>query len=289
MNGISYQSFEQKLTATVVNPISVTIFCKVLLIFTSMKIVFSAPAVLKIIHSHPVSPPRYALLQLFYFPALLANDHLEIFLASGCLIILISFFLPVNYFSAAIIFWFYVNFYKVISPAANGSDIILTLLLFVIIFLSRSPKFQDGNAGVTQIAIHNTALVLCRIQIAFIYLLSGWDKLQSELWRSGEALFAISKIDYMVNPHLAFTLSPLAWKLLSWCVIIFEILFPMVIWIPKVRLVAIAMAVIFHIAIAIWLSLPDFGAVMIIAMLIFVKDQDYKNLRTRFQAITSRN
>jgi uncharacterized membrane protein YphA (DoxX/SURF4 family) len=283
MSLISSRSLEDRLTVSFNNTRAIAFFCKSLYVFAAFKIVLAAPAILTILKIAPVKVHSDFVGWLIFFPAWLANDYPHIFLALSVLVILVSVLLPLNYFSGIVIFWIALNLFRITLPAANGSDLVLTLMLFFSVFLSRWPEASGRIGAMVQITIHNLALLLCRLQIAFIYLLSGWDKLQSGMWKSGEALFAINKIDYTVNPSVELDLTPDNWKFISWIVIGFEMLFPLFIWIPGIRIVMIALGMIFHIAIWIWLSLPDFGLIMIITLFVFLNDEDHKRIRSMFR------
>jgi hypothetical protein len=57
---------------------------------------------------------------------------------------------------------------------------------------------------------------------------------------------------------------------IAWFTILFELNFAILIWIKEFRGFVLLIGVVFHLAIAIFLSLPDFGLIMLIAYLPFL-------------------
>ena len=83
----------------------------------------------------------------------------------------------------------------------------------------------------------------------------------------------IGRLGHMVNPTLTTAMTnPGLNFILAWLVILFELLFPILVWWRRLRLVMIGIGIVFHIVIWIFLSLPDFGLIMIVAYSIFLGD-----------------
>jgi hypothetical protein len=115
------------------------------------------------------------------------------------------------------------------------------------------------------------------MQIAFIYLISGWDKLIFEEWRNGVAMFNLLNVDFYAVPWLRETLGsadPTMLIAVSWMVILFELLFPVLIWFNKTRTFILITGVLFHLFIALFLSLPDFGLTMIWCYVVFISGKN---------------
>jgi len=119
-------------------------------------------------------------------------------------------------------------------------------------------------------------ILIGQMQIAFMYLISGWDKLISEEWRSGEAMFNLLHVDFYAVPWLRDTLGNADNSILivvSWMVILFELLFPVLIWFNQTRTIILTTGILFHLFIALFLSLPDFGLTMIWCYVLFLKKE----------------
>jgi hypothetical protein len=117
---------------------------------------------------------------------------------------------------------------------------------------------------VEQLIIQNFAFLICRVQLVFIYFLSGYNKLSSHAWRSGDAVFSIINLEYFFNPMISVSLSKTEYLLIAWIIILFELSFAFLIWFKKLRPFLLIAGVLFHLGIVFFLSLPDFGIVMIL-------------------------
>ena len=155
----------------------------------------------------------------------------------------------------------------------------LVTLTLLVTGLSIFPRWKRWSGF--QMLLFNGTSFLIKIQIAIIYLLSGVDKLYSSAWRSGEAIQYMMSLDYLFNPSLTGVFPTISWLSYSvgWLVILFEILFPVLVWTTRFRIWILGAGVLFHMAIIVVLSLIDFGLIMIVTYLIFLKDEDFKKLR----------
>ena len=152
--------------------------------------------------------------------------------------------------------------------------------------MGRFPSITIRGTTDFQKMIFNLGLVLCQLQIVNVYLVSGLDKLLSETWRSGDSFAYISHLDFYYNPLLPkmFENNPMN-VILSWCTILFELLFVALVWTKRARLPILAIGVLFNLFIWIVLSIPDFALLMIISFLIFLKDEDYQQLKNRVRPL----
>lgn len=255
---------------------SITIFCKSLYAFLFLKILFLwpiLPGVLKHLPYEFASPLHY----FIYAPIKLAQFNLNVFLVSMLLLLLLALLVSVNYFTSALIFWLSFSLSRIAFPVANGSDYVLNLFLFFSIFLSVVPACKSVFLRNAQHIISNFAFLFCRVQLSLIYVLSGFDKLTSNAWRTGDAVFSIVNLEYFINPHLHGAFNESLYGVLAWTVILFELGFPFLIWFKQFRVYALVVGVIFHLGIIFILSLPDFGIVMILTYSLFIPYRNGKN------------
>lgn len=255
----------------------IAIFCKSLYVFLFLKVIFIWP-VLPDGQQYFPSEFRSSIHHIIYAPIELAQYNLTTFLVSVLILLLLALVLKVNYITSALIFWLSFNLSRFADPFSNGSDYVLNLFLFLSIFLSSIPAFKSEGLRDAQIIVSNFTLLVCRIQFSLIYLLSGFDKLMSTAWRSGDAVYSITNLELFINPHLVIPTNKSLYLLLAWAVILFEIIFPVVIWFKRLRMYALVAGVIFHLAIIFILSLPDFGLLMILLYSLFIPFRDKESL-----------
>jgi hypothetical protein len=239
--------FNEYLITPQINQRMVTIFCKSLYVFLLLKIFFMGEVAVDLLS------------------VMAGNVSIAYcFLVVLCGVLVVSLFLKINYISAFLIFVLSFLFSRATHVIANGSDLILNLFLFLSIFLSSTPRSKNSLVQEKFSILRNFFLLMCRVQLALIYLLSGFDKIMSEAWRSGEAVFSIVNLDYFFHPFISHEFSETSCLLLAWAAIVFELSFALLIWVKKLRIPLLILGVLFHLGIAIFLSLPDFGILMIL-------------------------
>lgn len=126
------------------------------------------------------------------------------------------------------------------GPYCGGSDC-MSILVLLCLFLSHiapTPFWQQ------------LALGYLAFQLTFSYFQSGYIKIINVDWRSGQALtdvFAITA--YPVSEHARkWAQSPQLMLVMSWSVIVFELLFPLSLLNHYLLIAALVIAAIFHLA-----------------------------------------
>lgn len=152
------------------------------------------------------------------------------------------------------------------------------MLAFWAMGMSMWPATKNEKWNTMVILLFNVAVFLCQLQIVFIYLISGWDKLRSDIWRSGDAMSYITHLDFFYNQQFGVLENHFVNLALSWITIVFELAFVVLIWFNRTRLMVLGIGVVFHLFIWFMLSLPDFALIMMISYLIFLRDGDYKSV-----------
>lgn len=186
-----------------------------------------------------------------------------------------------NYFISVLIFGLYYGYYQIAHPIVNGSDLVMSFFLLLGVICNAVPKIRSVWAGRLQIATVNAGVLIGQLQVAFMYLTSGWDKLISNDWRNGIAVSNLTHIDFYATNWVDQITNNLATPILvivSWIVILFELLFPVLIWFPRFRYYLLATGVLFHLLIGFGLSLPDFAVVMIWTYILFIPDVGFDKL-----------
>ena len=261
-------------------PRTTDIFFRALVLYTFVKILFIWKVSAAVIQHHTMSFPRSVLGKALLLPAIFANAYLNAFYFGAVSFLVLAFCLQPNYIVRFLFFYLTFNLYVINLPLANGSDIILFMLSLWCIPMGRHAPIEINDKWHLQKVLYNLALTLCQIQIVNTYLISGLDKLLSETWRSGEAFAYIRHLEFFYNPVLPQGLENSSWNfILSWCTILFELSFVVLIWNRHTRIATIIIGVIFNLFIWIVLSIPDFAMLMMISFIIFLKDEDFQRLK----------
>lgn len=256
--------------------LAIPVFCKSLYGFLFLKIIFLWPVLVD--NNRFLSYELKSVLHaIIYAPVRLAQYDLNLFLIALLILLLAACVLKVNYIISAFIFWFSFSLSRLAFPFSNGSDYVLNLFLFLSIFLSTTPGFRSESLANKQLLISNFVFLICKIQLCLIYLLSGFDKITSTAWRSGDAIYSIVNLEFFINPNLSIPVNEKLFIVLAWVIILFELSFPVLVWFKQMRKYALAAGIIFHLNIIFVLSIPDFGLLMILLYSLFIPLQGNRN------------
>jgi hypothetical protein len=115
---------------------------------------------------------------------------------------------------------------------------------------------------------------LLQIQLCLIYVYSGMEKLKGQSWWDGTALWSVLANSQMVVADFTWVRHvPLLIVLISFSTILFEIYFPVLVWVPRLRKYCLWLGVLFHTGIAFVMALWSFAAVMISPYLLFLPEE----------------
>ena len=118
----------------------------------------------------------------------------------------------------------------------------------------------------------NLALRLIQLHLVFIYAMAGLAKVRGPSWWNGTALWGtMAAGEFVTWDFTSISGWPLIVNLLTHASLGFELLYPILVWIPLLRPLMIAGAVLLHLGIALVApGLLEFGLAMIAANLAFV-------------------
>ncbi len=252
----------------------VRFFRKALFGFLLLKIFLLWPVLDDVIQYMPFKIDSF-IKELVYAPLLLIHFHKNLFAIPFVILLFAGIAFRHNYFSSFLVFWFSVCLSKLTLPISTGADSVLNLFLFLVILMEVPKDKYFIDVALLEI-ISKAAWVVAQVHLAFIYFLSGYDKLLSEAWRSGAAIYSITHLTFFQNPNLILELSKTGCLLLGWSVILFEMGFALLIWFKKLRPTLLVLGCIFHISIILFLGLLDFGLIMIICYCLFLPIQKSK-------------
>src|SRR5436190_6178685 len=141
----------------------------------------------------------------------------------------------------------------------------------------------------------NLAVRLLQIHFCMIYLASGLSKLQGNAWWNGTAVWGTMAV-YEYCPMQMVTYDALLrflcahrwlWEIAMTSGVAFtlftEIGFPFLVWNRKTRWWMIAVAVLLHIGIAMFMGLRTFSLLMLTMLCAFIPEETVESLRNRLQ------
>ena len=129
-------------------------------------------------------------------------------------------------------------------------------------------------------------LRLLQIQMAVIFLAAGLEKVGDEAWLNGTAMYYVARLDDYFGrfPAPAWLFDqPWSVALLTWSVVLGELLVPVLIWFRQTRRWALAAAVLFHLANEWTMHLFLFHWLMLVGWLSFLEPSDWRWAEVRGQ------
>jgi hypothetical protein len=167
----------------------------------------------------------------------------------------------------------------------DGEDTLLRLLLFFLAFVPSGERY--ALAGLWRRTPRPAAagsmwgLRMIQIQMSLIYLSAAWEKARGEDWVSGNALYYVARLDDLFGhlPVPAFLFESPAWfRPLTRAVMVLEFLLPAAFWFRETRRVALLVALGFHLALAWSMNLFLFQWAMIVGLVSFTEEEDWRLL-----------
>jgi hypothetical protein len=163
-----------------------------------------------------------------------------------------------------------------------GVDMIATYFLFLFCLAdARKPALMRPDlmsmAG-------SMAYRLSQIQVCIIYAYSGLEKMKGQSWWGGEALWTVLANSQLARMDFSWIAQyPLLIVAATYSTLLWEIYFPVLIWVRPMRLWVIAFGAALHVGIAISINLSLFGLLMIATYLLFIKREDFERVSQVFR------
>lgn len=174
-----------------------------------------------------------------------------------------------RWWSAVLIWFLYTNLMNRAWLAGSGGQQLIANLLFWNIFLCAK---RTVAGGVEPSGWPFAAFWILRIQLLIAYLVTGLHKLTGTHWLDGTAM-GIVATDPAFGP-VWIADHPLAASLMTWAVLLFQITFPISVWFRRTRYAWMLIGILFHVATALWMDIPEMGLAFIAAYAIWFDDQD---------------
>jgi len=231
----------------------------------SMGFIWNGPESLLNVLSHPVAYNRPYIAWFFVVSQLVA--------------IVLGYFKVFPRLAALAVFFFTANLFSKGGLFFTGGEVLVNILLFYLIFYDS--KKEDSSL---QNVINHSVYFALIIQICILYFFSTYFKLFDSNWTEGHALRLVSEIPfYSTNWFYKLThLSATASKIATVSVLLYQGLFPIVVWFRKIKIPFLIFGIVLHLGIALGMGIFSFGVIMIISYLLFLDSSHIKKLNSTF-------
>lgn len=257
--------FEKLIEGHIFHDKNIVWFRRCVYLLLLLKLLFIWPA-LPLFYRHVVSqgiisfwPQKWMFLPLF-------QNYYQWYWLAACITVFFAVVSRGRWLLSLAVFIVSLNYLILANMATNNGDKLLNAFILALIFVNEGAKKNSARQ-----MMNNAVLLILQVHFSLLYFLNAYGKIIQPFWRNGSSMGDVWKMPYYANADFipSWFLNPVANLLISWSVILFELLFSILIWYKPLKKPLLITGVLFHIGIALFLSLPDFGLTMIIAYILF--------------------
>jgi hypothetical protein len=164
-----------------------------------------------------------------------------------------------------------------------GVDTIGTFFFFYLCFAQAGARYSVDAwlrpaSRRSQTVIGHVAWRLMQLQVCIIYGYSGLDKLKGTRWWDGSAFWDVLSAGGLQRFDMSFVAhAPIVIATVVYVVLLWEVYFPVLVWIPRLRLPMLAFGVAMHLGIFVFMNLPSFGFLMIVNYVLFLRAEEIRS------------
>jgi hypothetical protein len=275
------QFFNLKLlTNSVIQPATISLYRRALSLYILFFTLLQLPVASQIWSPNSLLPVKFydASLPL---QALNLLSHTSIapyywFFLLGLLVCcLLTFFTKRTQFISILIYFFFVNLYHRSITIQNASADLIKIQLFFLLFMNENAgnyKYELSKQFFSTLS--NFAFFASKIQLLLVYMIASISKLGDTNWVIGTALYFVAlNEEYSLEFFKSFALLfPSILKFLTWLVLGFQLIFPILVWSKKIKPYLFLFGIVMHLSIAILMGIPDFGLIMLVMYLLFCSE-----------------
>jgi hypothetical protein len=189
-----------------------------------------------------------------------------------------------RWFTALLLFVMLDLLQKMNMSFINGGDKMARMILLYLIvadsyqyFVWVKQKNVDGEKRRWLNLLSNLAAFSIMLQLCVAYFSSGLSKIMEPMWRHGEATYYALLMERFMGTPFNKYISQYALfdKASNYAALGFELLFPVLVWVRKLRKPFLAAGILFHLCIYIFLMIYAFQIVFVLIYGLFLSNQQW--------------
>lgn len=219
-----------------------------------------------------LAPHKLMLLPLF-------QEYYNIYWALAALVVGFAIFSKGNRIVSVAVLIISLSYLQIIVGAYDTGDKLHNFLILMLLFIRENAVKHSLRQMIT-----NAAVLIIKLHFCLLYFVNAAGKIIHPFWRNGSLFNDIWHLSYFANPNFVpvWFFNPTLQFITAWSVIIFEFMFPVMIWFKPYKNSLIFIGLLFHVGISMLLSIPDFGITM---MLVYILFYDFKTAKKRFSEL----
>ena len=162
----------------------------------------------------------------------------------------------------------------------DGSDFVFRLIPFWLAFTNAGDLYSVDSVRRRERGEFLTGrgpalpVRLLELQVGWIYLMTGLEKLGGTLWKAGTASYFALQLEHTFGRSYAYPIAtqPILFRLMTWSTLVMEVAFLPLIALPSriTRLLAVAMGLALHGGILVLMNVGNFPVIMLSTLILFV-------------------
>lgn len=178
-------------------------------------------------------------------------------------------------YSAVIALMLHLSFLHRNPGSVYGADTVTTFFLaFLCLSDFRYSSNSDLKSQDSLSVLGSIAYRLSQFQLCIIYAYAGLHKLKGVHWWNGVAVWEVLANAQMARWDFSWIAHyPLLFILPTYATLLFEIYFPVLVWIPAARKPLLYYGLLLHLGIGLAMNIPIFAALMVLSYVLFLDSE----------------
>ncbi len=218
--------------------------------------------------------PNYTqgLINNFFYVLIYSRQYAELIYFTHIAAALLAFFGIGRFVTKFLVWCTGLMLYYAAWSLFNSGFLLCVLFSFYLAFAHVRSKNYNW------ISLSNVALIACMLQLTLVYAEAAAFKMSGSMWWEGTAFYYAMNLEQFTSLGTREFFNSQKWlvAILTYAGLAYQALFPIAIWIKKIKWVFLGMGLLFHLFIALFMGLPDFGTAMIIGYVLFIPESKWK-------------
>ena len=198
----------------------------------------------------------------------------------------LAFFRPLNWYLWAAIYWVHANLFHGTAALQNaGSNTLLMAMLLCLLMVPLPFFAKSGPWFWLRNSLSHLGFAMIIFQVLLLYLVASIAKLGGVKWLDGSAFYYVLMNDIYSHPwfRAVFSQNDFVVRFVSWFTLVFQFLFPVLVWFRKTKLAFLFTGVVFHLMIIVVMGIEDFGLIMLVLYIPFLGESRLLALNNRIR------
>jgi len=226
------------------------------------------------------------------------KSHYTLFITAYIIVLFANLLGIGRNFSALLLFIILYLLQKMNMSIVNGGDAFARIILFYLIFADSyqflilfKEKKKDHVLQKILNLISNLAALSIMLHLCMAYFSAGIAKLIDPVWLQGEGTYYAMSIERFTGTPFNKYLVQYKWidYFFNYATILFELVFPILIWNKKCRKPLLVAGILFHAFIYIFLMIYGFEVVFILTYGLFLPNHQWINIERKVNAFLKGN